>query len=243
MATLLYPISSNSDISGYQQLLINERNPSPPATAATGVTNTTGSGDNIPMTITAGGTALKFITKPLSVAVTISSVPFWNAWGLESNASANAGLQFRIYQYTGGAIGSSLLTDSFGTELGTAAAINQWKAAGGITNTTFNIGDRLVLIPYIGAVGTMGASQTATMFYDGATSFASGDSFAIIQEDLRVSLNQVGSGLVPDIRAVGVSYFYDLKIAVGHAVDAGLIASNCQAQQIIDECNNEITTV
>lgn len=239
---ILYFTNLDSDISGYKLLLVNERNPSPPSSVASAVTTTTGSGSDIPMTITAGGTALKFITKPLSVAVTLASVPFYNIWGLEAAASANSGLELRIAQYTGGSQGSSLLTDSYGTELGTSAAINQWKATGGISSTAFAVGDRLVITPYINNVGTMGSS-TATMYYDGSASFASGDSYVIIQEDLRVNEAQVGSGNTPNVRGVGVSYFYDLQTRLQNAVDAGLIASNCQAQQIIDECTYEMTIV
>jgi hypothetical protein len=239
MATTLYLTNLDSDVSGYKLALVNERNPNATSTPATAVTNTSGSGSNIAQTITAGGTTLKFITKPLSVAVTIASIPFYNAWGLESNASANAGLQFRIAQYTGGAEGASLLTDSYGTELSTTpATINQWKAAGGISSTSFAVGDRVVIDPYITNVGTMGGSQTTTMTFDVSTSFVSGDTYVIIQEDLRVQEVQVGSGTVPTIPGVGISYFYDLALRVQNAVSAGLIASNCAAQQIIDEANN-----
>lgn len=242
MSTTIYFTNLDSDVSGYKLALVNERNPAPPSAVVSAITATTSSGSNIQMTLTSGGTTAKWITKPLSVAVTIASVPYMNLWGLEDAGTTNSGFQMRVAKYSAGAQGSDLLTSSFGTELGTTAAINQWVASGGISSTAFAVGDRLVILPYINNVGTM-AVGTATMTYDGAASNATGDSYIVIQEDLRVSKAQVGSGTTPTVRAVGVSYFYNIQDVVQQAVNVGLISSNTAAQQIIDEATNQMALV
>lgn len=241
MSTSMYLTNLDSDVSGYKLLLVNERNPSPPSAVATAVTATTSSGSNIPATLTSGGIAAKWITKPLAVAVTIASAPYVNWWGKEDAAATNSGLQIRVAKYTAGAQGSDLLTASFGTELGTSAANNQWVTAA-ISSTAFAVGDRLVLIPYINNVGTM-AVGTATIDYDGATSNADGDTYFVIQEDLRLNEAQIGSGNSPTVRGVGVSYFYNIQDVVQQAVTVGLISANTPAQQIIDEATNQMALV
>lgn len=233
--TTIYFTNLDSDVAGYKLALVNERNPSPPSSVATAVTNTTASGADIPMTITAAGTTLKYITKPLKVAVTLATKPTYNIWALESNAAANAGVSIRIAQYTGGTEGASLLTSDYGTELTTAAADQLWVASTGVTSTAFAIGDRIVILPYTDNVGTMGASQTTTMNYDGATAGASGDTWVMLQEDVRVNELQLGSGAVPPIRGKSVSWAVDLRDAVQNAVDGGFISSNATAQSIIDD--------
>lgn len=241
MATTIYLTNLASDVSGYKLALVNQRNPSPPSALATTVTNTTGSGTNIQQTLTAGGTVAKWITKPLAVAVTIASAAYVNIWGLESAAAANAGFQMRVAQYTT-TIGSDLLTSSITTEAATSAGINQWITAG-ITSTAFAVGDRLAILPYIINIGTMGASQTVTMDYDGATANADGDTYILLQEDLRVNEAQVLSGSSPTVRGKSVSYFMELNKRLQEAVDGGLIAANCGVQQVIDECSFQASLV
>lgn len=235
MSTTIYLTNLDSDVAGCKLALVNERNPSPPASVATAVTNTTASGADIPMTLTAGGTTAKWITKPLAVAVTLATKPLFNIWGLESNAAANAGFSMRIAQYTGGAEGASLLTSDYGTEVNvTPAADNVWLGAA-VSSTAFAIGDRIVINPYIDNVGTMGASQTVTMTYDGATANVSGDTWVLFQEDVRVNELQLGSGSVPPIRGKSVSWAYDLSQAMQQAVDQGFISANATVQSAIDD--------
>jgi hypothetical protein len=142
----------------------------------TSITNTTASGANIQVTASAGGTLLKWISQPLASPVTISGAITMNTWGLESNAAANATFAFTIKKYTAGGEGRAiLLNKSFGTELTTSNAVQNWTA-NPLQQTTFAVGDRIVIICLItNAGGAMGAARTVTLNYGGKTAAASGD--------------------------------------------------------------------
>lgn len=135
---------------------------------------------------------------------------------------------------------SAFFTSSIGTELGTTSARVAWiKGAGEtLTSTTIDAGNRIVIAPVIGAVGTM-AAGTVTMSYNGNTDAAVGDTYVIFNTAPEAGQAQVGSGSTPGITGVGVSYFYDLANAVQNAINQGLIAENTVASAIIDEANEQ----
>lgn len=234
MATQIYLSNIDSDVSGYKLAFVGGRNPNPPSSVATAVTTTTVSGDDIEMTLTAGGTVAKWITKPLLADVTLDGELLVNMWGLEDDAATNAGFNMRIAEYTTSQQADSL-DSNFGTELGTTASVNNWLTAA-VTSVTVDAGNRIAIVPRIVAVGTM-AAGTATFKYDGATADADGDSYVLFPEDIRVDEVQQGNGSVPPIKGIGVSYATNLRDTVQSAVDAELIGSNWSAQAIIDQAD------
>ncbi len=211
MGSRIFLTNLASDVSGYKLALVDMRNPNLPATVASTTTNATSSGSNIQQTATAGGSAVQWITRKLAVAVSLGAVTGekvqYNMSGKESGAAVNAGLQVRLAKYTGGVEGSSLLTDSDATELGTAQGPNMWTSSGSYTSTSFAVGDRLVINPYITNVGTM-AAGSVIMDYDGAAG-GDGDTYIEVYPVLQVSQAQIGSGTTPGVTSKSVSYFME----------------------------------
>lgn len=186
--TPIYFSDEDSSISGYKKAYVGYRSPVATTTPATSITNTSGSGTDIAMTATAGGTELKWITEPLKVAVNIPASELGRAignfYGLESDAAANAGLSFKLHKYTTSE-GAAFLTSSVGVELGTSVRRDVWDS-GDPTATDFAIGNRLVIAPRIVNVGTMAAGQTVTFRYNGSTPGSTGDSYVILNQTLVV---------------------------------------------------------
>jgi hypothetical protein len=150
--------------------------------AVASVTQTTASPPK-QLTATSGGANLAWISPPLASAVTISGTVTFNGWGNENNALANAGFEVQVIKYTAGAESTTVIDSSFGTELGTGNAANNWT--GSPTSTTFAIGDRIVVKWFINSAGgSMAASYTATMHYGGRTTAATGDTYVNFTETL-----------------------------------------------------------
>lgn len=152
---------------------------------ATATVNTAASGTDIQWTVTAGGTALSFCTRPLSAAVTISGTVTINVWASESNNQANAGYRMKLFKLTPDGTKTLFATLSRGVELPTTLAAQNYT--GTPTSTAFAIGDRIVMEPYITNVGTMGGSRTCDMTFSGPTAGASGDSYVTFTETVLVS--------------------------------------------------------
>ena len=246
MSTSVYLSNDPSDLSGYLKAYINTRSPNASATASTAVTNTVAGmiTTTTVMTLTAAGSTAKWITVPLKAAVTISTTPFMNTWAVESNASANALVALSFQQYTTSAQ-TAFFTSSIGTELATTAARVPWlKAAGETeTSTAFSAGDRLIIAPLIGAVGTQASGYTVSMTYNGNTANAAGDTYVVFNEDFDAGQAQVGSGSDPGIKGKSVSYFYQLYTDVQNGINEGLYGTNATAQAIIDEATNQAAQV
>lgn len=245
MSTYIYLSNDPSDLSGYLKAYINTRSPNASATVSTAVTNTaTVSTTTIAMTLTAGGSAAKWITVPLQAAVTIAARPAYQVWGLESNASANAMVAVQLAQYTT-SLQSAFTISSTGEELGTSAVRAIWVTtlgSGGVlnketvTSTAFAAGDRLAIVPALGPVGLMATGYTVTMDYNGLAA-SDGDTFVLLNETLAAGQAQVGSGDAPGIVGKGVSYFYDLQTVVANAQAEGLFSANATSQEIQDEAS------
>lgn len=242
MATPVYLSNDPAGISGYLLAYIGERSPNASATTSTAVTNTVAGviTTTVTMTLTAAGTTAKWITVPLKAAVTIATKPFFNVWGLESSLANNADIAWALQQYTTSAQ-TAFLTSSTGVELTTAAARQFWVGASGetVTSTAFAAGDRLIIAPALGAVGTMASGGTVTMDYNQLTSGSDGDTFMLFNEDFEPGLAQVGGGTTPGVKAVGVSFFYNIAQVCQEAVDVGLVASNASVTALIDEATNQ----
>ncbi len=238
----VYLSNDPSDISGYLKAYIGGRGPNASTTVSSAVTNTVAGviTTTVAMTLTAGGTTAAWITVPLEEAVTIATSPVMNLWAVESNASANAMVAFTFAEYTTSAQ-AAFFTTSSGTELTTSAARVVWLKATGETETStvIDAGNRIIIAPVLGAVGTMGGSQTVTMTYNGATDNAAGDTYVVFNELFEAGQAQVGSGSTPGITGKGVSYFCDLATAVQNGINEGLYDSNSSAQTIINEANEQ----
>ena len=153
------------------------------AASDTGVVNTVASGMNIQWTKTAGGSTMAFISGRVpsgGFTLTTTDVDFWCR---ESDMNANAGGRFHLYQYTPGVptiteLGGSPFDD--GVEF-SSTGVSSMTWAGNVTDTVFAENDRLLLRPYITAVGTMGGGFTCTLTFNAADA-STGDSFFNIAE-------------------------------------------------------------
>jgi hypothetical protein len=237
MATIIYLSNDPSDVALYKKAYIGGRSPNASTTISTAVTATTSSGDDIPATLTSGGAAAQWITAPLVAAVTVTAKPVFNFWALESNAAANAQLAIKLAQYTT-SIQSAFVTSKYGTEATTAALREVWAAASGdtVTSTAFAIGDRIAILPYCDASGTMGASQTLTFDYNGLTAGADGDSYVILNETLQAGVSQYGSGLIPFAAGTpGVQAYQGIIDYLVALRDGGLFGAEAMLKDLLLE--------
>ena len=245
MATTLYPSNDQSDVSGYLKLYINTRSPNASAAPSTAVTTTVDLlSTTVAMTLTAGGSAAKWISAPLAEAVTISTTPFFNVYAKESNAAANVQVAVGLAQYTT-SIQTAFLVSSVGAELTTTEARIAWVSTLGattnkevITSTAFSVGDRITFIPYQSAIGSGRAADTTTLTYNGLNN-GTGDTYVLLNEDLRATDAQIGTGENVGVRGVGAGFFRSIANSLRSAVGIGLIGTNATYQCIVDECDNQ----
>mgnify|MGYP001566524748 CR=1 FL=1 len=199
--TPVYLSNEDSDVTGYLKAYVGYRSPVATTTPSTAVTSTTGSGTDIAVTRTAGGTELKWITQALKAEVTIPASEtgrvIGNVWGKESAAGANAGLSFKLHKYTT-TEGAAILTSSVGVECGTSIRRDAWDS-GDPTATTFAVGNRLVIAPRVVNVGTMGASETVTLDFNGSTPGSDGDTYIIVNQTLSVGTETTINVLIDSI--------------------------------------------
>lgn len=131
------------------------------------------------------GNAITWISEPLS-AVTISGTITANLRGAESSMNANNQLAIRIGRHSSdGTFIEWLTTGSApGVELGTSEAAQNWNPT--YTSRTLSNGDRLSVQVFATQVGTGASGHTITLWYDGPTASASGDSWVRFAETLTV---------------------------------------------------------
>ena len=134
--------------------------------------------------------ALWFVTKPLN-AVTISTAPTANLRALESSTMANygVGIIFFLINGSGGNAGFRTIfaSGSNTTELGTTEGALTVTSAfiSGVSSQAIVAGDRLaVMAVFQAAGGTSASGFTATGFWAGTSSAASGDSFVTYSETI-----------------------------------------------------------
>jgi hypothetical protein len=193
MSTQIWLSNDTSDVSGYKVAYVGFRSPNASSTVSTAITGTQATTDQVAMTATSGGSAVKWITAPFESDVTVAGGIFANIWGLESSASSNASFGVGLYEYTTSEQ-SIFCSFSSGTETSTTAiqtvasritAAGGTVAGGAYTSTTIDAGNRLVIKPFVAAVGTMsGAGLTVTMNYNGATAGADGDTYIELTETI-----------------------------------------------------------
>ena len=122
-----------------------------------------------------------WFSKPLA-AVTIAGSITFNMRMAESAMTTNNGAAVRVIRANGaGAEISTLLTSSHGVEMTTAETARNWAATP--TSTAFADGDRLLIKCGATEVGA-GAANIITLWFDGPSSGASGDSFLTFTETL-----------------------------------------------------------
>lgn len=160
------------------------------ASIQSAIVNTSASGTNIQWTDSAGGTAVEWITPPLSAGFTLATTDTltFNIWGVESSMNANAGARvhiFRLGRFESPAeFGGSPYDD--GVEIGTSVAALNWTATVS-SNITFLAGDRIGVRFYITNVGTMGGGFTCTMNYNANTGGANGDTWVQLNNNVTFS--------------------------------------------------------
>ena len=151
----------------------------------------------------AGGTKVIWVSDPLASAVTISGQITPNIWGVESAAQANVGIRLEILRWSvkeGGIVSSLGLTTRTSNELasGIASATTSPKLTP--TSTTFQAGDRLVIIVY----GDDAKSKTQAtgfnwnLFYDGNSAGNSGDTFVTFSNTITFSADSNNARSLPN---------------------------------------------
>lgn len=235
MATMIFLSNDAAEISGYKKAYIGFRSPNAASTFTTSVTDTTGSGDNIVATDEAGGTELGWITAPLASAVAITALPVLvNVWAKESNAAANAATGVSLHEYTTSEQ-AAFLDHNHSTELTTTIARIPYLTANP-TATTIDAGNRLVIKLEVVAVGTMGASQTVTIDYNGATAGSDGDTFILLNETLTAGESQYAGGAVSAIPGgPRVGHYDDLVKNLNALVAAELFTNDAPLRDVITE--------
>jgi len=229
----IYLTNLDSDVTGYKLALVDQRNPFSTA-LATSVTTTTSSGDDIVVTATEGGTELKWITKPFLADVAFAAEPwFYNIWAKESNAAANATAGFTLAEYTTSAQ-AAFLDKDHGTEAATTIArLN--GISGNATATTIDAGNRLIIGLEAVAVGTMGASQTLTIDFDGPTAGADGDTYVQCNETIRLAERQLKNGTYPVLPGAGVGFYENIIDGLNGAIAGKVVSQEPALTILLDE--------
>lgn len=186
MAVNFFLTDSDADISGYLRAKLGARSDNPHHVRA--VTNTeAGPSSGVQITRTAAGTALAWITDPLSGVDLTAAAWQFHIWALESAAAANAALRFQVLPYTSSEQAAAL-DDNGGTELGTTVQ-DYARTSGNASVTTMADGDRLVfkiLLDDATAVN-MASGQTVTVSYGGQFPRSEGDSYIICPDTLALT--------------------------------------------------------
>lgn len=182
------------------------------AGVATDVTNTAaGWTAPIQVTDTAGGTVVDWFTKQLS-AFTLTGMAVANLRALHSNTLANASLKLEIARVdTDGTSptvwGSWCIapTSADGGELTVSEVARTANVSG--DDLAFTDGQRIRIRLYIDdyCAAAMGASQTVTLFYNGTSAAASGDTYVTLPQTV-TEFTAAATGLPLAGMALGRGY-------------------------------------
>lgn len=143
--------------------------------------------------IPAGSTGIIWISNRLA-AVSLNSSITLNLRRAESNAMANYGSYAVLYKLLADGSSTGLTSGQNTTELGTSEAVHSITLANPFAS--LSDGDRLALVvAYIAGGGTSASGFTATTWWDGPTSAASGDAFITFNETLTDYVATTPSGL------------------------------------------------
>ena len=232
--------NETSDVSGYKLLYCNTRNP---RTTALTLASTAAT-ENAQLTV--AGSAVKWITKPFAVAVTLSTTQVMqNFWCLQSSTGTNAAIAMDLFRYTAGAEDANPFwpkSDAL-TEISSVTMDrNIWLTTVG-ASTSFAVGDRLVAKLFnvsSGASDTIGGAGMHTNFdYDGQHEGKDGDSWFEFNEPVRVNERQPASGATTLMPGVGQGYFQDMLDKMDILIKATVVASNSTMQALIDDLGFE----
>lgn len=189
MATTVILSNDPSDVSGFKLAYIGTRGPNASTTASTAVTTTTAGAGTAGMTLTAGGSAAKWITRPLSAAVTVAGTIGINYWALESAANTLVSIDFQLFQFTGSAqVGNAFATTTINAQLRLTA--DRTFVTIKPTSTAFAVGDRIVILPNCNSAGVELGSQTSTMDYNQSTENSDGDTYVYFTENIQTTTAQ-----------------------------------------------------
>lgn len=186
MSAQFYLRDLSSTAGGAGRLVLSQRTG---RTNTTAVTTTVASGTNIPVTATAGGQALVWLTEPITEAITISGTITVNIRGLQNAANTNSGRGILIERTdnAGNVLSTILATTgvpSTITEFTTTDAANG-AATFTPTSTAMAVGERIrVTLSIRAAGGTMGAG-TATISYNASSSGTAGNTWVRFTESIR----------------------------------------------------------
>jgi len=115
-------------------------------------------------------------------AVTISGPITVNLRMAEEFATTNLGAYIQVYRTDNAGVAIEVILDGArGVEMGTSEADQNWAPT--VTPSTLVAGDRLLVLVIASEVGTAGAG-VATLWFDGPTGGASGDSFITFTETI-----------------------------------------------------------
>lgn len=161
------------------KLLSTDRGP----TATSGVTDTV-AGPTVGIECkkqTTDVPKLTFISEPVSAGFTLSGTITFNLRALESDMMANVAINAVVEKIDRITLQRTVVVDTTNTtELGTSESANNFTATP--TSTAFSKGDRIMVTIYGDDSGSMGSGFTFTLFYDGPTGGASGDSWIELTE-------------------------------------------------------------
>lgn len=236
MGSRLYLSADVSDVAGYRMAYVGMRKPDVGTATTSFTTNTTASGNDIEVTATAGGTATNWITKPFRADTTIDGVVYVNMWGNESAAGANASFGIRLAEYTTSEQTAFLDVDD-AVELTTTAALrNQITTAP--TSTLIESGNRLVIDMRVIPVGTMGASETVVLVFESDNDDESGDSFILLQEQVRVNEVQRGGGTTINMRNKSTGAYQGTISSLNEFLGV-IVNQNAEFRNVIDDLEFE----
>jgi len=156
----------------------------------------------------ASGTVV-WLSKPLN-AVTISGSLTVNLRALESSMAANqqSGIWIRRYTNAGDPTTDYIIDETLpsGVEMGTAEAAQNWSATP--FSTAIPAGDRIGCNVFAIEIGVGVTGHTHTLFFDGPTAGASGDSFITFTETITEQ-----AGIDPALLAGALIESIDLQVA------------------------------
>ncbi|MEK9722019.1 MAG: hypothetical protein VW405_00865 [Rhodospirillaceae bacterium] len=184
MAASVWLTDTPADIAGYRRAVIGSRGDCPSLVRA--VTSTeAGPSSGVQATRSAGGTALAWITEPLSGIVLTAATWTAHLWAYESNAAANAALRLQILQFTN-AEGNSVLDDTGSTTELTTTMADYNRTTAAATSRTLADGDRLVFKVLVDdASSSMATGYSVTLAYGGQTARAEGDSYLVCPDTIQ----------------------------------------------------------
>lgn len=181
----LWLTDEQADIDGYRRAKLGSR--SDCCSLVRAITSTAaGPSAGIGLTRTAGGASIAWITDPLD-GTDLGATGTWqfHVWASESAAAANAALRCQILKYDYAEAGSATIDNNAGTELGTTTKDQNLSSAA--VALALADGDRLVIKLLVDDAGTLGASQTVTVAYNGQRPRAEGDTYVVCPDALALT--------------------------------------------------------